>query len=267
MSADVLLQLAPQYAAQFAAAVGILLWVGRAWRNAPGSLLVRLAGHERRYLIALGCLIAPMILGWGFFRPLLMMLDVSVSQWLWLGVSVLAGLFVGMAVSCVVAPAQPEGRFHTKTGFIVLVLLILAPLCFVSLGGPFSPPLHLFLDVAVLFVATLLLRKRDDPTPSSPGAPQNSPTLAIILGFFPSALGLFLIAMANAFPHIGNDAARAILFTACLLSIVCCFAASILLFKRRTGLAIFGGVMLMLLNAFIALFTGCLALFTGASFR
>jgi len=50
-----------------------------------------------------------------------------------------------------------------------------------------------------------------------------------------------------------------------LVSLVCCFASSFLLFKRKTNRAIFCGVLLMLLNGFISLAFGCGAVFNANS--
>jgi vacuolar-type H+-ATPase subunit I/STV1 len=76
-----------------------------------------------------------------------------------------------------------------------------------------------------------------------------SPALALTLAFLPSAM--LLLSFCFAWLPSG-------VFAACgIISIVCCFIAARLLFRRGTGLAIFGGIVFILLNAFISLLFGC----------
>ncbi len=54
-----------------------------------------------------------------------------------------------------------------------------------------------------------------------------------------------------------------ILAVVCVISIACCFASSFMLFARKTGLAVFVGVVFMILNGLIAFFFGCAAVLQG----
>jgi len=50
-----------------------------------------------------------------------------------------------------------------------------------------------------------------------------------------------------------------LLWTASIVSVGCCFTASFLLFRRKTGWAIAVGVLFLLLNGAISFFLGCVA--------
>lgn len=92
------------------------------------------------------------------------------------------------------------------------------------------------------------------PTLPSPDEPKSSPVLALCLGLLPSAMLMLLIAGSRGKSPTG------LLVGICIASVICCFVSSFLLFKRRTGAAIAGGVLLMVLNGFIAFFCGCAAM-------
>jgi len=78
---------------------------------------------------------------------------------------------------------------------------------------------------------------------------------AVILGFAPAALLLVL--------RSGNSSGD-LLIGATLISIICCFGSSFILFRRGSGLAVVGGVLFLILNGAIALFLGCSAILSGA---
>jgi uncharacterized membrane protein len=65
---------------------------------------------------------------------------------------------------------------------------------------------------------------------------------------------------------LSNDASAALLWLGSGASVICCFTASILLFSRKTGSAILWGIILLLLNGFIAFFFGCCASLSHAKF-
>jgi len=50
-----------------------------------------------------------------------------------------------------------------------------------------------------------------------------------------------------------------------LASVTCCLVSSFLLFKRGTAISIVGGLLLLLINGFIALCCGCGAFLTLAN--
>jgi hypothetical protein len=94
------------------------------------------------------------------------------------------------------------------------------------------------------------------PTPSLP-----APYLAMGLGFLPSAMALLLITFSK------GELDTSLLVLMCLVSVLCCFASSFQLFRRKTNRAILCAVLLMLLNSFISLAFGCGALFNTISFH
>ncbi len=83
--------------------------------------------------------------------------------------------------------------------------------------------------------------------------------LALCIGFLPSVLmlGIFTLPPMHG---IGSDRSDSTLWSVSIVSVICCFTASAMLFSRRTGGAFAGGVFFLLLNGFIAFFAGCSAL-------
>lgn len=94
---------------------------------------------------------------------------------------------------------------------------------------------------------------------NEPQKPKGTPAIALFLGFTPAAI---LIALVGGVGHnvSGSDQIE-LLWLACIASVACCFISSAMLFRRGTGGAIAGAVLLMLLNGFIAFFFGCCASF------
>jgi len=86
-----------------------------------------------------------------------------------------------------------------------------------------------------------------------------SPALALALGFVPSATLLTIFGYASLNQKVTNT----MFLMAALLSVVCCFTSSFLLFRRKTGLAIVAGILLLLVNFGITFFLGCMALLNG----
>jgi len=83
-----------------------------------------------------------------------------------------------------------------------------------------------------------------------------SPALALVLAFVPGAILLTLLGVSAA---VGKDLTIPLLWTASNVSVGCCFTASFLLFRRKTGWAIAVGVLFLLLNGAISFFLGCVA--------
>jgi hypothetical protein len=77
--------------------------------------------------------------------------------------------------------------------------------------------------------------------------------IALLMAFTPAAMALALFTLK---PNI----APRLFMVPCVLSVVCCFSSSFLLFRRRTVLAILAGVLFLILNALIAFFFGCATL-------
>jgi len=95
----------------------------------------------------------------------------------------------------------------------------------------------------------------DGAKPKNP----NSPVWALVLAFLPSVMLLSML------PFLRVNPPAWLLFLCGAVSVVCCFAASFLLFRRGTVPAIVGGIIFLLLNGFVSLLFGCGALLTQAN--
>jgi hypothetical protein len=89
---------------------------------------------------------------------------------------------------------------------------------------------------------------------------QPFPLLALFLGFVPAALILVALQMGTL-----QDPSSSLFAAGAVGTLICCFIASFLLFRHRTGLAVAGGLLFLLLNGAIAFFLGCGALLAGVS--
>ena len=96
-----------------------------------------------------------------------------------------------------------------------------------------------------------------------PDKPSEKTLLILALAFTPAAIviGTITLLVNGVLKNVPDSIALPLLWLACLAAIVCCFVPSFLLFRRRTGLAIVGGLLILLINGFIALFFGCCASF------
>ncbi len=94
---------------------------------------------------------------------------------------------------------------------------------------------------------------------NEPQKPKGSPLIGLLLGFAPAAI--LIAAFSGLGLNLPAHQQNVFLWSACITSIVFCFISSALLFRRGTGVAIAGALLLMLLNGFIAFFFGCLASF------
>jgi len=88
--------------------------------------------------------------------------------------------------------------------------------------------------------------------------PEKSPVFALVLAFAPVSILLTLLGVSAA---LGKNLTIPLLWTASIVSVGCCFTASFLLFRRKTGWAIAVGVLFLLLNGAISFFLGCVAAF------
>jgi glycerol-3-phosphate acyltransferase PlsY len=95
---------------------------------------------------------------------------------------------------------------------------------------------------------------------ASPSPRGSSPVLALCLGFLPAVVALLL---STFYPQAGNSAGFLVFMA--LASVTCCLVSSFLLFKRGTAISIVGGLLLLLINGFIALCCGCGAFLTLAN--
>ena len=92
---------------------------------------------------------------------------------------------------------------------------------------------------------------------NEPQKPKGTPAIALFLGFTPAVILIALVGGAGR--HVSGSEQTVLLWLACIASVACCFISSAMLFRRGTGGAIAGAVLLMLLNGFIAFFFGCCA--------
>ena len=71
------------------------------------------------------------------------------------------------------------------------------------------------------------------------------------------------MAILSAWPQLSSRSNagldHTILWAMSVFSLICCFGSAAALFSRKTAGAIVGGLVLLLLNAFIAFFFGCCA--------
>lgn len=94
---------------------------------------------------------------------------------------------------------------------------------------------------------------------------QKSLALALSLAFVPSGL-LLLLTLAGGI-EVGASSRdwirRAGLLALCVISVGCCGTSSFLVFRSNKLWAILFGILLMLLNAYIAFGAGCTAIWTS----
>ena len=84
------------------------------------------------------------------------------------------------------------------------------------------------------------------------------PAPALVLAFAPAVVFLTLLGISAA---SGKNLTIPALWMACMASVICCFASSFLLFRRKTGWAIAAGIFFLFLNGAISFFLGCVAAF------
>ena len=94
---------------------------------------------------------------------------------------------------------------------------------------------------------------------------QATTTVNLLLAFAPAAMLLAFIALGSSgiVHDIHNTIILFLIWMACMVSATCCFVASSRLFRRGTAAPIMGGILLVILNGFIAFFFGCCAVTAG----
>jgi len=88
--------------------------------------------------------------------------------------------------------------------------------------------------------------------------PGKSPAPALVLAFLPAAIVLIVGALGGQ-----SGPAQAVIWAVCAVCLASCFVSSFLLFRRKTGWWIVGGIVFLLLNLAISLFAGCAAVLKG----
>lgn len=84
--------------------------------------------------------------------------------------------------------------------------------------------------------------------------------LGLMLGLLPTVMALVLAKSASAST---KDPSPGFYMFFLAISVACCFVSSVLLFRRKTVLAIIAGVLFLILNGFVSLFLGCAVLLSG----
>jgi hypothetical protein len=96
--------------------------------------------------------------------------------------------------------------------------------------------------------------------PPLPKPPRNLLPLAAVLAFLPSAFFLILVMLQQSKVRVGVYC-----IVGCVLGLACCLASSIILFQRKTALAVVFGVLLAIFNIVLSVFLGCAALIADAN--
>lgn len=94
----------------------------------------------------------------------------------------------------------------------------------------------------------------NDSSPDNEPNEKRSPALALVIAFIPAAMFLGLVTLKF---NVSQDA----LMVPCIISAICCFVSSFMLFNRQTSVAIGVAIIFLLLNVLIAFFFGCAATF------
>jgi hypothetical protein len=255
-------------------AAGVVYGAARLWATNTDSSLLRFVRHSKRTWIALGLFFVTMIVNHGYFY-LRITHNMAVFQHFGLNllVSLILNIFCGIAfglIGCLLASVEMSGqRFKHWEAFGIsagLVFLFFATQIFL---GPFRMYNHWIslteILVALVFATFLAARAFPHRTPEAlPDGTQpvklNSPAIALSLAFLPSVLLLLTL------PFLNGKLDAGYLISCCALSAICCFTASCMLFRRGTGLAIFGGIIFLMLNGFVSFLFGCGAILTGMKF-
>lgn len=253
----------------------IAYWIARAWSQTPAPALVRLVRHPLRpwWMILFG--IAPALLSL-VLRPMLIQLYNTGHGGAWIPISYFLslgyGVLIGLAASCSTVPAAEQAPFRPGPAAAVSAVLIVVGY---SLGALLRFQEVVYTAGEMIAAAVILLVARAmivvEPPPTL-GAEQQPPPVqrnlapALVIGFLPAAMVLAGIAIASGM-RLGPETVKALLLLACIVSIFCCFTSSIMLFRRHTGRALAGGILLMLLNGFIAFFFGCCVALSQSGFR
>ena len=251
-----------EWGVAFAVAYGL----AQSWTREPASCVVRMVRRPERLWLAMAFGIGPAVLSMLLRQP--MMNLYTHASWAFArlpvayGLSMIYGALVGLAASCAVAPVTAKERFRTAAAAGTSAALIIVSYLLGSVLW-FQPLLHATIE---LIGAVVVLGVAYACVGTQPGSsvevvskpPRRSVALALVVGFLPSALVLAAIGVAASM-NLGKQESDALLWICSVVSVFCCFGASIALFTRKTGGAIAGGILLMLLNAFIAFFFGCCA--------
>jgi hypothetical protein len=269
--------------AELAAALAVVVWVAQGWQATPVPLGVRLVRQTGRLWLAIIYAVLPGFLGLLMRWPLLQLY--RHDSWSFARVplpfllSSLYGILLGLAASCCASSVDANEKFRLVPALSIGLLLVVVPnLLWVGTMPLTMMPfvvvvIRFVLVVSIVVVAHLCIAVRsttvaDGATAAGPpplAPPRRSSTLALLIGFAPSVFLLAGFSIAATAP-LSNDASAVLLWLGSGASVICCFTASVLMFSRKTGPAILWGIILLLLNGFIAFFFGCCASLSHAKF-
>ncbi len=237
-----------------------VFWISHRWHKGLVPLPAGLMKHPLPSMMVFGVarsilflLLAPLLAPVYGANGLVVGLYVRSSY----GLTVMSGILLGFAVSSCVMPSTPQQKFRASraaaTGGIVifasyLVGLLLGFQLFVLVLAVIS------VTAITLFSARLIVtsaREESKPAESAPWPLWPG----LVIGFLPAAL--FFGTSHTSTAYWLQDLPSELLWSCCIVSVVCCITASVLLFGRFTVGAILGSIVLFLLNAFIALCLGC----------
>ena len=255
------------------AAAGIVFLVAGCWETKPDSSIIRFIRHRYQIWFALILFFLPVFMGRMIFLRILLRptatggaINFSLVESAIL--DLLYGVIYGL-VGCLLATTKGEERFRHW-----LALGIATASIFLLSGMPITGGfIRIFSTgyVPEFFAALVFLTfmaARAFPEKNSGALPDDaksrklkSPAPALTLAFLPSVMVLSIIPFAK-----NNHPSAAFLIVCCVISIICCFTSSFMLFRRGTGLAIFGGILFLLLNAAVSFFFGCGAILTQMKF-
>jgi len=265
MNSGVYLQIVFSSLIHFAGAYSVTFWLSQAWQRTPVSPLVKLASHPSRFWFGLVIAVVPAVMTRVVMMPLLLWLRIHAGAVAMMpasyGFSFFYGILAGLAASCCATSGRTDRAFQFGRVLAVSAVLIILPALFWRLPIPVFLPVHIFIPIVTLVVARLLAGEQPVALfHSSPPPPlqKRTPALALGIGFLPSIMlmGVFAI---SAGASLSRENTSTLLWMASGASLICCFTASALLFSRKTGPALLGGIVFLLLNGFIAFFCGCCA--------
>jgi len=269
MNPSIYMQQAIHAIIEWLVSFGIAFWIAQSWEESPVPPLVGLVRHPQRMWSAIGFGLAPLILSMILRAPLISLYQHEYLKFARLPVAyalaTIYGALLGIGATCAVAPARAETPFQPGAAGVLSAVFIAVStgLFFLLWRQPNWYPWYVTGDILLKLGVLVVARKWAGdavPAPAASSAPpvRRNLALALVLAFVPSALLLGAITVAANGHATGADYVP-LLWCLSIASAACCFFVSRTLFSRHTSGAIVGGVLLLLLNGFIAFFFGCCA--------
>lgn len=270
MNASYLIQILAHGVLELLVSIAVIAWLAEDWKRNANARIARWLMGSRGIWLSISLAVAPPILAMLLGQAIILLF--KSAPWnafgmaFFFALSMFYGVLLAMAAVSCAPPVDAEGRNRFGPAVAICVALIFLPALLAWFGHfqpLFSVVQRVFLAAMIITVARLILGDREPPARTDPTAPApalKSPARALLIGFAPSALSLIALPVADAL-HSSRSDSDSLLWMLCAVSIVCCFVASGMLFARRTGGAVLCGILFLLLNSFIAFFSGCCASF------